>query len=650
MESLSLPWETTEDYIRSGHRSPDDFQPDSMRTITISQKEGIKAVIGKPKGKNSTEVQSYLFPKNKGWTLEKAKAWFEKHKSESLPGHTLLFDLKFLTEKADPEARIFPWSMPAKYYAKPGRLLIYGTALVAGETRKGDKFSCAELTRAARGLVGGPIEVFEHTWDVGESRWLPFPDNIILDGEEVDGRLEYIAGVSEPKVQELIRNETIAKVSVNTICRHVPAEDPGQCDGMILNGFCLLHKDSVPASPGTSVQIWNCLKVNPPDRLKSAGSPSLSESEEGKTMTENKKWERKTVEGRVVFLETMSKLREQSLSKEEIEAKLTELSKQREALYKELEDIGKQIEQASEAEREKQRSRQGEISTNLDLLWAEIQAYQQALETLIGGQQSGGKTAQVSGHGPVAGVPEPSIEDRVKTLEQSLQGFMASVDSRFNTVTTKLDTLIQLQPAIATSSTPAAAAPITAAVTGGQDEAQKAAKARAEKHGISVKKDGHLTKPDEFKDIPDDQFADPVNYRYPVDKEHADAALKYFNQPDNRQAGGYSHEEALKIMTRIVQGCLAAGVEVAYQPEDPVYKDLPEDLKSKLKGYEKPGKKTEKAPPPTKSQGITKPIGELPPEQPGMISVAKINEVLEDQRLFTPQLREKAIRDLVKEV
>jgi hypothetical protein len=546
-----MPWDTEGDYVRSGHRNPDDFQPDSMRTITISQKEGIKAVIGKPKGKKTTEVQSYLFAKDKEWTLEKAKAWFEKHKSESLPGHTLLFDLKFLTEKADPEARIFPWSMPAKYYAKPGRLLIFGTALVAGETRKGDKFSCEELTRAARGLVGGPIEVFEHTWDVGESRWLPFPDNIILDGEEVDGRLEYIAGVSEPKVQELIRDTTIAKVSINTICRHVPAEDPGQCDGMILNGFCLLHKDSVPASPGTSVQIWNCLKANP-DRLKSASLPCLSETE-GKNMTE----------------------------------------------------------------------KNGEKPP----------------ET---------RTEQIKGTGPEAGVVEPSIEDRVKTLEQRFQGFVESVDYRFNTVTTKLDTLIQLQPAIATSSVPPVL--VTAAVSDEQEAAQNAAKARAEKYGISVKKDGHLTKPDEFKDIPDDQFADPVNYRYPVDKEHADAALKYFNQPDNRQAGGYSHEEALKIMTKIVQGCLAAGVEVAYQVEDPIYKDLPEDLKSKLKGYEKPTGKTAKVPPLPSGVGITKPVGDLPPEQPGMIPVAKINQALEDPRLFTPQLREKAIRDLIKEI
>jgi hypothetical protein len=35
-----------------------------MRAITISEEEGIKAVIGKPKGKGTTEVQSCLFDKS----------------------------------------------------------------------------------------------------------------------------------------------------------------------------------------------------------------------------------------------------------------------------------------------------------------------------------------------------------------------------------------------------------------------------------------------------------------------------------------------------------------------------------------------------------------------------------------------------------
>ena len=53
-----------------------------MCAITISEEEGIKAVIGKPKGKDTTEVQSCLFDKSKDWTLDKAKTWFEQRKDE----------------------------------------------------------------------------------------------------------------------------------------------------------------------------------------------------------------------------------------------------------------------------------------------------------------------------------------------------------------------------------------------------------------------------------------------------------------------------------------------------------------------------------------------------------------------------------------
>jgi len=51
-----VPWETDQD-IRSGHRNPEDFQPDSLRTITISEEEGIKAIIGKLKGEDKTTVE-----------------------------------------------------------------------------------------------------------------------------------------------------------------------------------------------------------------------------------------------------------------------------------------------------------------------------------------------------------------------------------------------------------------------------------------------------------------------------------------------------------------------------------------------------------------------------------------------------------------
>ncbi len=78
--------EVTEQYIRIRVKDPDYFDPDSFRTITISEDEGIKAIIGCKKGEYEggkcrigTEVQSYLFDKEK-WTLSEAEAWVEEHK------------------------------------------------------------------------------------------------------------------------------------------------------------------------------------------------------------------------------------------------------------------------------------------------------------------------------------------------------------------------------------------------------------------------------------------------------------------------------------------------------------------------------------------------------------------------------------------
>jgi len=84
-----MPWEETDEHIRSGHRDPDRY--DEMKTIVISEKEGIMAVYGHVKGSEDTwEVQSYLFSKEKGWTMEKAKEWFSEHEDENALNHVEL--------------------------------------------------------------------------------------------------------------------------------------------------------------------------------------------------------------------------------------------------------------------------------------------------------------------------------------------------------------------------------------------------------------------------------------------------------------------------------------------------------------------------------------------------------------------------------
>jgi hypothetical protein len=125
-----------------------------------------------------------------------------------------------------------------------------------------------------------------------------------------------------------------------------------------------------------------------------------------------------------------------------------------------------------------------------------------------------------------------------------------------------------------------------------EDKDRQAQIERSQKYGIGIKQGGNVTKPSEFAEIPENQFADPVNFRYPVDAKHCKAALGYFNQPDNRSQ--YSQEEQAKILQRIVASCVANGVEVSWQPNDAAYKALPEELKTKLSGYTKEESPAEK--------------------------------------------------------
>jgi hypothetical protein len=85
----------SDNYIRIRVKDPGDFDPDSFRTIDISEEEGIKAVIGCPKGEYEggkcnvgTETQSYLFLKDK-WTVDEAEAWVEENGKGAKEGRIL---------------------------------------------------------------------------------------------------------------------------------------------------------------------------------------------------------------------------------------------------------------------------------------------------------------------------------------------------------------------------------------------------------------------------------------------------------------------------------------------------------------------------------------------------------------------------------
>jgi len=71
--------EVTADYVRVRVRQPGEFQPRSFRTIVLDKSRGIKAVIGRLKGKTTTANQSILFARVKGWTPKTAEKWVRDH-------------------------------------------------------------------------------------------------------------------------------------------------------------------------------------------------------------------------------------------------------------------------------------------------------------------------------------------------------------------------------------------------------------------------------------------------------------------------------------------------------------------------------------------------------------------------------------------
>jgi len=82
IEEITLKiWDDTSTSIRHRIREPELFVEGSFRTVPIKRdKPRVNSVMGKLKtGNGSMIIQSVIFPKEDGWTMEKAKAWFKDH-------------------------------------------------------------------------------------------------------------------------------------------------------------------------------------------------------------------------------------------------------------------------------------------------------------------------------------------------------------------------------------------------------------------------------------------------------------------------------------------------------------------------------------------------------------------------------------------
>jgi len=224
-----LPWEVTANYIRSGHRSVDEFEPESLRTIVISEDLGIKAVVGKPKGKTTMEVVSYLFDASKGWTLEKAKDWFERHQQKRHGG----------TEHF---IAVLPFKVVEKIVDKP--LRIRGIALTAGMSRNLNIYLPEELEAFAQKLVSAPVYI-EHVA-------VPNAVGKVVDAHWDGENLWYEAEIYDDEVAEKIRRGLIRHVSIGADYERLDV-----VDGKIPRGLhnAELSLVAVPGIPEANIQI-----------------------------------------------------------------------------------------------------------------------------------------------------------------------------------------------------------------------------------------------------------------------------------------------------------------------------------------------------------------------------------------------------------
>jgi hypothetical protein len=227
-----MPWENTEKTIRSGHRAPEEFQEDTLKTITLSEKEGIQAIVGKPKGKHTMETQSYLFSKDKGWTVESAKEWFDTH----------YFPAK------EHVCAVLPFVIAEKIMDKP--LRIRGLAMTIGMSRNFNIYTPKELQSFAGKLVDAPVYM-EHVTaqnavgKVTKTGW---------DGQN----LLYEAEIYDEDTAAKIRKGLISHVSVGA-----DYETIDLVNGKIPHGLYNAEMSlvAVPGVAETNIQILEKLQL-----------------------------------------------------------------------------------------------------------------------------------------------------------------------------------------------------------------------------------------------------------------------------------------------------------------------------------------------------------------------------------------------------
>jgi phage head maturation protease len=112
-----------------------------------------------------------------------------------------------------------------------------------------------------------------------------------------------------------------------------------------------------------------------------------------------------------------------------------------------------------------------------------------------------------------------------------------------------------------------------------QERLRKARDARSRRYGIEVRADGHLTPPKGYPTT-ERAYGDPVNWLYPLEPE---GRLRAARARFKGNAQRYKKPQSRKaVHTRIVEALLRAGITVSYNPDDPLDRQLPAELRARI--------------------------------------------------------------------
>ena len=329
-----MPWEENPNTIRSGHRAAGD----PCRTIDISAKQGIKAVYCKYGDKWA--IQSYLFSKDSGWTMAKAKAWFTQHKENLQESRHVSFQIimdkfslffgtkkaaalykQFVSENDLDETKpyntdaqhmheSFEWTDPFIAFWKEDKdAKYYKTHMLSAQVsmNQADYSNPQHMKYAASNIAWRPLNL-----DHDNTLMLSFPANRIevgklsADGKSLEGVIRILKTERAKDTKEYIVN-MIEDLNHKDRIRH-PSIEADPIGGLILKdnkktprlgfyltGLALLRKSF--SLPGDPLSIVFSMPLN-----ESMGKSLIESTQETFGLKENK-----NLRGEKTEMETQTK-------------------------------------------------------------------------------------------------------------------------------------------------------------------------------------------------------------------------------------------------------------------------------------------------------------------------------------------------------